>query len=109
MKIHCECGHVIHDGTDGLAHKGHVIPDRRWNELADAIDEAVETSDTPRQREAACMRLRVLLNDMARTAWQCTECGRLYLDNADHHLRSFEPRPDEDVRDILAGGPKGRT
>lgn len=104
MKIHCECGHVIHDGTDGLAHKGHVVPDRRWNELADAIDDAVSGGGTPRQREAACMRLRVLLNEMARTAWQCDACGMLYLEDARRRLRAFGPRGEAEARGILRGG-----
>ena len=106
MKIQCECGHMIHDGTDGLGHKAHVIPDRRWNELTDAIDAAIETGEASARREAAAMQLRVLLNDMARTAWQCSECGRIYMENAERHLRSFRPEGEEDVHGILSDGAK---
>ncbi|WP_370320300.1 hypothetical protein [Oricola sp.] len=103
MKIQCECGHMIHDGTDGLGHKGHLIPDRRWDELADAIDAAIETGETPRHREAAAMRMRVLLNEMSRTVWQCDACGILYMDNGHRRLRAFRPAGDEDVLGILSG------
>lgn len=109
MKIWCECGHMIHDGTDGLGHKGHIIPDRRWNELRNAIDDAIEKGEAPRQREAAAMRIRALLNDMARTAWQCNECGRLYVENAGRGLRAFLPEGEDEAIGILAGGAKYRN
>lgn len=108
MKIQCECGHMIHDGTDGLGHKGHIIPDRRWHELADAIDAAIEGDGAPRQREAAAMRIRALVNDMARTAWQCNECGRLYVENAGRRLRVFRPEGEDEAVGILAGGARFR-
>jgi len=103
MKIQCECGHLIHDGTDGISNKGHMIPDRRWNELADAIDDAIEKGESPRQREASAMRIRMLLSDMARTAWQCNACGRIYMEDAHRNLRAFRPAEDEDVFGILSG------
>ena len=28
MKIICACGQLIHDGTDALPHKAHLIPDQ---------------------------------------------------------------------------------
>lgn len=106
MKIQCECGHLIHDGTDGLGHKAHFIPDRRWNEMWDALDDAIEREGNARKREASAMQMRMLIGDMARSAWQCTQCGMLYLENAEHKLRAFKPLGDEDVSGILSGGPK---
>ena len=77
--------------------------DRRWNELADAIDDAIEKGESPRQREASAMRIRMLLSDMARTAWQCNACGRIYMEDAHRKLRAFRPAEDEDVFGILSG------
>jgi len=108
MKIQCECGHLIHDGTDGLGHKAHMIPDRRWNELADAIDAAIEKGEAPRQREGAAMKMRILLNEMARSVWQCNACGMLYMEDGHRQLRAFRPAGEEDCLGILAGGAKSR-
>ena len=49
------------------------------------------------------MRMRVLLNEMSRTVWQCDACGMLYMDNGHRQLRAFRPAGDEDVLGILSG------
>ena len=92
MKIQCSCGATIHDGGDGLSHKAHVIPDPTLNPLLDAIDEVVgKPCFTVTQREAAAMRVRELLVDAMRQAWQCRTCGRLYIDDAQRTLNSYAP------------------
>ena len=92
MKIECNCGHVISDGGDALAHKGHVIPDASWFPLMDAIDDVLlKRCQTATQRDAACMRLRELLVRASRQGWQCGACGRLYMDDGHRALNSYVP------------------
>jgi hypothetical protein len=92
MKIECACGALIHDGTDDLPHKAHVIPDQRWNALFEEIDELIEKRcATATQRNAACTKIRSLIGGVVRLAWQCSACGRLYMDDAKHVLQCYAP------------------
>jgi hypothetical protein len=90
MKIHCTCGATIHDGTDDLPHKAHIIPDQRWNTLFDDIDNLIENECTTNvQRNAACTKIRAMVLATARLAWQCTSCGRIYADDAKAKLNEY--------------------
>ena len=102
MKIECECGSTIFDGTDDLPHKAHVIPDQRWNGLFEAIDDLIEKRcATAAQREAACMKIRSLVGAAARQAWQCSACGRLYVEDARRGLQCYAPAKAGTLRDVL--------
>lgn len=95
MKIQCSCGHIITDGGGGLTHKGHVVPDREWFPLFDAIDRVVMLEcSSATAREAACTKLRSLFARSARLAWECANCGRLYLDQKQGDPREYLPGPD---------------
>ncbi|HEX8696367.1 MAG TPA: hypothetical protein VF746_28370 [Longimicrobium sp.] len=94
MKIQCACGYLISDGGDALPHKAHFIADQDWEAFWNEVDAAVERSGpSARAKEAACMRLRSL--GMFRQAWQCSSCGRLWVDDASHTAHPFAPEPGE--------------
>lgn len=96
MKIGCQCGATIHDTTDKLADKAHIIPDQEWVDVWDAIDEAIEQSGpSTEEKTAACMKLRGLMRRVTRLAWQCQQCGRLYIDDQDYELRQFVRASDD--------------
>jgi hypothetical protein len=58
----------------------------------DAFDEIlVKRCTTQGQREAACTQLRSLLIKATRPAWQCAQCGRLYIDDAGRQLNVYAP------------------
>jgi hypothetical protein len=102
MKIECVCGATIHDGTDDLPHKAHVIPDQLWNKLFEDIDNLIENRcSTATQRNAACTKIRALVGTAARLAWQCTACGRLYLDDAGHQAQTFAPETPDTPRELF--------
>ncbi|MCB1356315.1 MAG: hypothetical protein KDK53_07420 [Maritimibacter sp.] len=86
MKIECSCGCLIHDGTDNLPHKAHLIPDRDWDAFWAAVDAAVETAPAT---EATVMGLRWAR--LSRAAWECAACGRLWIDRRDGTLQSYRP------------------
>ena len=92
MKIECTCGATIHDAGDSLPDKAHVIPDKSLFPLLDAFDDIVlNRCNTAAEREAACTHLRSLLMKATGTAWQCTTCGRLYIDGANRQLNTYAP------------------
>ncbi len=88
MKIHCKCGYTISDGTDNLSHKGHLIPDKKWHDLWDKIDNSIEKSGpSPEEKEASCVKLRSVR--WARIVYQCSSCSRLYLHDQQNQLHIF--------------------
>lgn len=106
MKIQCTCGALIVDQTDHLPHKAHVIPDQEWEALLAAVDHAIERSGPgARAKEAACMAAREAFSRAARLAWQCRQCGRLWMDDQQHEAREFVPAADDVPREIFRSRP----
>jgi len=102
MKIQCKCGSLIHDGTDGLRNKAHVLPDRAWEAFLEASDAAIEGSGvTEKQKEEACMRVRSAFGSAARLAYQCSNCGRIFLTDRNGRLHCFSPDSDEAPKGIF--------
>jgi hypothetical protein len=105
MKIGCYCGATIVDGTDDLPHKGHVIPDQAWLATLDALDEqvvdplAAGSIGTERAYHAS----RSILVGAARLMYQCSACGRLYIDDRRGKLQCFVPATPETERQVLRG------
>ncbi|MEZ4850629.1 MAG: hypothetical protein R3B93_18845 [Bacteroidia bacterium] len=90
MKIKCTCNHLIIDQTDYLKHKGYLISDTQWFDFWDAIDGAIEQSGpSSKEKEAAAMRLRK--KDIFKVLWECTNCGKLYVDGKNGELISYSP------------------
>lgn len=106
MKIQCHCGELILDITSGHANKAHVIPDQEWDDLWDAIDAAIEKSGpSPKAKERACMELRILLGRLSRHAWQCGNCGRVYLEQLDRQLQEFRPGSEDVPKELFCSRP----
>lgn len=92
MKFACHCGATVFDHGGEQTHKAHVIPDEDWLGILEAIDSAIEnTVPAADAREAACMHIRTLLGKLSSPAWQCTQCGRIYLHDASDDLHAFAP------------------
>ncbi|NKB72341.1 MAG: hypothetical protein GKR89_35140 [Candidatus Latescibacteria bacterium] len=102
MKITCPCNRQLVDSTDALPYKAHIISDRDWHPILDAIDAAIEETGSSRAaRETACMAIRSLLNGKTRQAWQCPACGTLYLDAEENQLHRFTPASETVPKDLL--------
>jgi hypothetical protein len=105
MKVQCRCGALIHDSTDDLSHKAHVISDKGWNALWDSIDDLIENRcASPAEREQACTILRVFVGNASRTGYQCSQCGSLYLYDAHSHLHCYSPADASSSRQIFFPG-----
>jgi len=94
MKINCDCGALIVDQTDDLPNKAHLIPDQEWFATHDAIDRDVidALADRRIDRETAYMLARKIILKPARLMWQCSQCGRIFIDDQQHELRCFVPQ-----------------
>ncbi|TDD79637.1 hypothetical protein E1293_22755 [Actinomadura darangshiensis] len=82
MKIRCACGNLVRDQTDFIPYKARVIADQDWSDALDALD-----ADQ--------------LWSLSRTMWQCTECGRLFIEDHDDRLRVFAPDSPAAPSDLL--------
>lgn len=87
MKISCHCGAIIPDQTDYLSFKAHVVADRDWEDF-------VDSSESKKRIDSSFVRL----------CYQCPKCGRLFVEDASHELRSFIP--DQHEAQVL-GSSKG--
>lgn len=102
MKINCHCGNLIVDQTDSLPCKGYIIPDQERFNLMDAIDNAIEKSGpSEKDKERACMRIRSLFNKVSKTAWQCSSCGALYIEDNQGGLECFQVNNAETSKTVL--------
>lgn len=102
MKFTCVCGRVIVDGADGHPDKAHVIPDQEAHSVLDAIDAAIaDCGSSQHAKVAACMKVRVLLSDISRRAWQCKSCARIWVENKNHGLKAFRPESEGALRGIF--------
>lgn len=105
MKIGCHCGATIHDNTDDLPHKGHLVPDQAWFTKFDAIDDQIiaPVADGRMNKETAYHLMRNIISNATRLMWQCSACGRLYVDDLNHELRCFVPEGEPRGLGILPG------
>lgn len=88
MKTTCTCAHTIIDTTDVLSHKGYLISDKHWTNFWDAVDKAIEESGpSPEDKERACMAVRQ--SQPFRSVWECTNCGRLWMDGRNGKLVAY--------------------
>lgn len=105
MKIRCHCGTTIVDQTDDLPHKAHLIPDQLWFDVLSEIEDRVIDALAAGRLDAedATMEVRRLLGDASRLAFECAECGRLYVDDREHQLQCYEPQDRTRRGEILRG------
>ncbi|WP_162933090.1 hypothetical protein [Roseovarius sp. EL26] len=89
VKIKCECGAVIPDQTDNLSFKGYVFGDKDWFNFWDIVDEAIENPPAVETKEQTAMRIR--RSEKTRMAWECFQCGRLYMDDSQSQLVQYVP------------------
>ena len=83
LEFQCTCGFGFRNSTDHRSYVADLLPDQDRDAFWDLIDAAVENSGpSARNKEQACMDLRASLFRARQQAWQCNQCGRLYLTDA---------------------------
>ncbi|TAL00821.1 MAG: hypothetical protein EPO07_09185 [Verrucomicrobia bacterium] len=104
MKIRCQCGTLIADNTDDLPHKAHLIPDQEWFPVFDAIDAVIADVAAGRSdADSAQTRFRSILGTASRPAYQCRQCGRLFVLDRQNTFFPFAPTEADTDREILRG------
>lgn len=101
MWIRCKCGSIIHDNTDAIPYKGHIISDKEYFKLLDVADEMIESSF--RNREALAMNFRDNMTNgyiRIKAIYQCRNCGRILLEDENNQYCSFVPDGHEQ-KDLL--------
>jgi hypothetical protein len=80
---------MISDATDALPHKAHLIADQDFG----AVLDAVERGD-----------VRAWIG-LTRVMYECSDCGRLWLNDAGGKLHAFSPEGDAKplLRSIQSG------
>lgn len=89
MWIQCYCGHQIKDTTDGIAYKARYISDQDWFDVLNNIDFNIQNLEP--NREKLCWNNQNYLFNKTKCIYQCTECGRLYIEDNNRELREFIP------------------
>ncbi len=103
MKLKCNCGNIIFDGTDSLPHKGHILADKDLFPILDKLDRLLEkVSKHGRVTDRDYIDVRS--NFLGRTIYQCPDCGRIHIwDATIKGAFSFQPE-DADVNKRLLEG-----
>lgn len=104
MKIGCHCGATIFDQTDDLPQKGHLIPDQEWFATYDAMDDEVivPLAKGVIDKEKAFRLSRAVISRASRLMYQCSICGRLYIDDKrGSGLHCYVPSDDTTSKEIL--------
>jgi hypothetical protein len=116
-KLRCKCGYTIVDQTDFLPHKAEVLSDqdseRIWDAAADAVADFISQDEGAARRRWIATHLgahepsdvddaavvyyimrRAPLH-LARTLYECSACGRLWLQARPGENRWLSYSPDE--------------
>ena len=87
MWIKCRCGNPIHDSTDKIPYKARFIPDKIWFDIFDEICAGIEKGFS---KEELTDLIYAQIWDNAVSMYQCTECGRLFIENKDNSYTIFK-------------------
>jgi hypothetical protein len=116
MKIDCFCGNVLRDQTDRIPYKAHFVADQDYDDLIHGIEKKLKeilTRSEGRftggdQPDFFDRLLRDALRSYGRAVYQCSNCGRVCLDDPDNSrkLQWFKPEDGVNWKRVL-GSVKG--
>ena len=103
MFIVCRCGHRIHDSTDYLPYKGHIISDRDFFDFLEMAENAIKSGEKDKEK---------LIDEiydfafMGKVIYQCSECGSLYIQDEKGNLNFFsaEAKSSKNLMKSVYGG-----
>ncbi len=84
----CYCGYVIRDTSDYLSYKGSIMPDQDEYDYLDYVSEIIESKCPYRKKLVDEFYFKI--PDMTKTVYQCSQCGRLYIED-NNELFCFRP------------------
>jgi hypothetical protein len=99
MKFVCDCDATIRDNSDFHPHKAHYITDQELTILVEVADETIENPSF--SKKDAINKILDFFSLARRSIYQCTLCGRIYLDDIEYHLQGFVPRNEETTKELF--------
>ncbi len=100
MKIGCVCGKIIYDQTDYISYKAYAIPDQDLFDLYDELDVLLEQAVAGHESNAVAaeqmfrsisVQISRTIGQYTKRLYQCTHCGRLYIEDETLTFRVFSP------------------
>ncbi|WP_310425423.1 hypothetical protein [Chamaesiphon sp. VAR_48_metabat_135_sub] len=113
MKIFCECGYVIYDNSAAISYKARFTANQDSFDLCDKIEEQIKKLVTNIEYAASNkIDVDVLVEDTmtnvsdtiidySRTIYQCSGCGRLFVDDNQFHTHVFIPQDDSVPKNLM--------
>lgn len=114
MKIECMCGSFIYDQTDAISYKASFVADQDYFDLLDEIERHIHTlAATLRNTSAKDPAATSIVNQTTfnvsktlrtfarRKIYQCTACGRLFVDDVQFASQVFVPADAEQSKNLL--------
>ncbi len=113
MKIFCECGYVIYNNSDAISYKARFTANQDSSDLFDKIEEQIKKLVTNIEYTASnkidvdvliedtMTDVSETISDYSRTIYQCSECGRLFIDNSQFHTHVFIPQDDSVPKNLM--------
>jgi hypothetical protein len=112
MKISCICGNVLRDQTDHIPYKAHFVADQDYEDLIVGIEQQLagilmQGPGTPTATDQTQLLDSILWDAMrsyTRTMYQCSNCGRICLEDPDdpRELQWFKPEDNRQWKRVLA-------
>jgi hypothetical protein len=113
MKIFCECGYTIHCNTDCLSYKASFTADQDSFDLIDKIEEQIKKLATSIEYAASdkidldvliedtIIDISETISDYSRSIYQCSGCGRLFIDDNHFNTHVFIPQDNSVANNLL--------
>ena len=104
MKLKCNCGNTIYDGTDSLPHKGYILADEDLFPTFDKLDRLLD-----RVGNRGCVSDEDYMDarrshPKTRQIYQCPDCGRIFIwDKTVEGAFSFKPEDGDVNKHLLEG------
>jgi hypothetical protein len=112
MKINCICGNVLRDQRDHIPYKAHFVADQDYEELSVEIEQQLAriltqgsgTSTVTNQTQSLGRVLWDAMDSHTRTLYQCSNCGRICLEDPHdpRKLEWFKPEDNKQWKLVLA-------
>jgi hypothetical protein len=100
-KIECACGNVIRSSINPVRHKAHFVANQDIDDMETEVEKCLDqleilirqaTSEVNLGHEIRLLKDKVLYwtNFYQRRMYQCTQCGRLYIQDSENKTRRIE-------------------
>lgn len=91
MHFYCPCGNRISDTTDNISHKAYLLPDQDKISYCAALEQIVQAENLSMEEKLDQILVRLQGHYLSRCIYQCSRCGRLFVDDTSYNLHSFLP------------------